>query len=91
MDRIQRRDFRRGELVQHCVNVPTIESRDTSRLVLRRDGGLVKGRVGGMLKRGDLEALVIVYSAVADELDLRYAQNRLEVWMQDGFNRGLSL
>jgi hypothetical protein len=48
---------------------------NASCLVLQRDDGHMKGH---MLKRNDLEALVIVYGAVADELHLRHTRDRLE-------------
>jgi hypothetical protein len=44
----------------------------------------VEGRVGRVLERRCLEALVIVDGAVANQLHLRHAWDRLEVWMEDG-------
>jgi hypothetical protein len=44
----------------------------------------VEGGVGGMLEGCALEALVVVDGAVADELHLGHAGDRLEVWMEDG-------
>ena len=90
-DSVERRHLGWGELIQRGVDVPAVEARHASCLVLRRDDRLVEGRMRGVLKRGGLEALVIVYDAVADELHLRYAGDRLEVRMQDGFFRGLGL
>jgi hypothetical protein len=51
----------------------------------------VEGGVGGVFERGGLEALVVVEGAVADELDLGNARDRLEVWMQDGLLGRLGL
>jgi hypothetical protein len=64
--------------------MPAVEPCDAVCLVLGRDGGLVECGVGRMFERCALEALVIVYRAVADELYLRHARDRLEVWMEDG-------
>ena len=64
--------------------MPAIEARDAGRLVGGRDGRPVEGGVGGVLERGTVEALVVVDGAVADELHLGHAGDRLEVWMEDG-------
>ena len=83
LDPVQRRHPGRGEIVEGRVDVPAVEARDAVGLVLGRDRGLVEGGVGGMLERCAREALVVVHCAVADELHLGHARDRLEVWMQD--------
>ena len=90
-DRVQGGHPGRGEVVERGVNVPAVEARDARCLVGRRDGGLVEGRVGRVLERRGLEALVIVDGAVANQLHLRNARNRLEVWMEDGLFGRLGL
>jgi hypothetical protein len=34
-----------------------------------------------MFERGNIKTLVIIYSAIADELNLRHMQDRFEIWM----------
>ena len=63
--------------------MPAVEAGDAGCLVGGGDDRLVEGGVGGMPERGALEALVVVDSAVADELHLRDARNGLEVRMED--------
>ena len=91
VDRIERRHFGRREVVQRGIDVPAVEARDAGVLVGGRDGRLVEGSMVGVLERRGLEALVIVDGAVADELHLRHARDRFEIWMQDGFLGGLCL
>ena len=83
-DRVQGGHPGRGEVVERGVNVPAIEARDARCLIGGRDWSLVEGRVGRVLERRCLEALVIVDGAVANQLHLRHARDRLEVWMEDG-------
>ena len=81
--RVQRRHLRREEVVQCRVDVPAVEARGAALLILKRDDGLVKRAVGGVLERGGLEALMVVHGTVADQLYLRYSRDRLEVRVQD--------
>jgi hypothetical protein len=60
---------------------PAVEARDAWCLVGGRDGRLVEGGVRRVFERRGLEALVIVDGAVANQLHLRNARDRLEVWM----------
>ena len=71
--------------------MPAVEPCDAFCLVLGRDGCLVECSVGRMFERCALEALVIVHRAVADELYLRHARYRLEVWMEYGLFGRLGL
>jgi hypothetical protein len=91
LDPVQRRHSRRREIIERGVDVPAVEPRDAVRLVFGRDGCLVECSVGRMFERCALEALVIVHCAVADELYLRHARDRLEVWMEDGLFGRLGL
>ena len=79
MDRIQTRYLGRGEVIERGVHVPAVEASDAGCLVGRRDGRLVRGGVGGVLECDALEALVVVYGAVADKLHLRYARDGFEI------------
>ena len=81
---VQGRHPRWGEVVQRGVDVPAVEACDAGSLVRGRHGRLVEGGVGGVLERGGGEALVVVDGAVADELDLWDARDRLEVGVEDG-------
>ena len=81
--RVQRRHFRRGELVQRGVDVPAVEAGRAAGLIFGRNVGLVEGMVRGMLERSGVEALVVVHGAVPDQLHLGYSGDRLEVWMQN--------
>ena len=90
-DAVQRRHPGRGELVERGVDVPAVEARDAERGVFGGDGRLVERGVGGVLERRGLEALVVVHGAVADELHLGHARDRLEVWMEDGLFGRLGL
>jgi hypothetical protein len=91
LDPVQRRHSGRREIVERRVDVPAVEARDAFRLVLGRDRCLVERGVGRMFERRAREALVVVHRAVADELHLRHARDRLEVWMQDGLFGRLGL
>ena len=71
--------------------MPAVEPCDALCLVLGRDGCLVERSVGRMFEGCALEALVIMHRAVADELHLRHARDRLEVWMEDGLFGRLGL
>jgi hypothetical protein len=51
----------------------------------------MEGGVGRVFERRGLEALVIVDGAVSNQLHLRNARDRLEVWMEDGLFGRLSL
>ena len=76
MDHIQTCHLGWGELIERGVHVPAAEASDAGYLVDRRDGRLVEGGVGGVLECDALEALVVVYGAVDDELHLRNARDR---------------
>ena len=89
--RVEGRHAGRGEVVERGVDVPAVEARDAGCVLCGRDGRLVEGGVGGVFERGGREALVVVDGAVADELDLRDARDRLEVWVEDGLCGGLGL
>ena len=85
LDPVQRRHFRRREIIERRVDMPAVEPCDAVCLFLGRDGCLVECGVGRMFERCALEALVIVHRAIADdELYLRHARDGLEVWMEDG-------
>ena len=68
--------------------MPAVEARDAGCFVGGGDGGFVEGGVGGVFEGGEGEALVVVDGAVADELHLGHAGDRLEVWMEDGLCGG---
>ena len=81
---VQSGHFGRLEVVECGVNVPAEETRRAVVLLVRgRDGGLVEGAVRGVFESGGLESLVVVHGAVADQLDLWNARDRLEVWMEN--------
>ena len=63
--------------------MPAVEAGDAGCLVGRGHDRLVEGSVRGMLEHGALEALVVVYGAIADELHLRHPRDGLEVRMED--------
>ena len=89
--RVEGRHAGRGKVVERGVDVPAVEARDAGCLVRGGDGRLVEGGVGGVFERGGGEALVVVDGAVADELDLWDARDRLEVWVEDGLFGRLGL
>ena len=91
LDPVQGRHFGRGEIVERRVDVPAVEARNAVCLIFGRDGGLVECGVGRVFERCALEALVVVHRSVADELYLRHARDRLEVWMEDGLFGRLGL
>jgi hypothetical protein len=89
--RVEGRHPGRGEVVEGGVDVPAVEVGGAGCLVRGGDGRLVEGGVGGVLERGGGEALVVVDDAVADELYLWDARDRLEVWVEDGLCGRLGL
>ena len=91
LDIVQGSHFGRGDLVERRVDVPAVEARDAVCLIFGRDGDLVECGVRRVFERCTLKALVIVHRSVADELYLRHAQDRLEVWMEDGLFGRLGL
>jgi hypothetical protein len=71
--------------------MPSVETGITLGFILLGYAGFVKCRVGGMFEGSSSETLVISHSTVADELDLGYARDGLEIRMKNGRLCGLSL
>ena len=69
---VERRDTRRGEVVQRGVDVSAVEARCTGGLVLRADDSLVESAVRRMLELRLRQALVVIDDAVPDKLHLRH-------------------
>ena len=65
--------------------MPSVEARNTLRLVLGRDTGLVECGVAGMLEACFSEPFVFIHHAIADELDLGYGRDGLEVRVENRF------
>ena len=65
--------------------MPAVEPRYTVGFVLRGDAGLVECRVAWVFEFGFGESFVVVYSSVADELDLGYSRDGFEIGVEDGF------
>jgi len=84
-DAIQRSHFRRGQFVQCSVDVPAVEPCYSIGFVLWGDAGFVECRVAWVFEFGFRESFVVVYSPVADELDLGYSRDGFEIGVEDGF------
>ena len=65
--------------------MPAVEPRYAVGFVLRGDAGLVECRVAWVFEFGFGESFVVVYSPVADELDLGDSRDRFEIGVEDGF------
>jgi len=65
--------------------VPAVEPRYAVVFVLRGDAGLVECRVAWVFEFGFGESFVVVYSPVADELDLGDSRNGLEIGVENRF------
>lgn len=65
--------------------MPAVEACYALGFVLWGDTGLVKGRVTWMFQLSFSQPFVVVYSPIADKLDLRDSGNGLEVGVKDRF------
>lgn len=83
--RVESCDLGRGEAVQSCVDVPSVEAGVTFGSVLWGDFGLVKTGVLRVLQLCFSKTFVVVDGTIPDELNLRDSRDRLEVGVEDRF------
>ena len=84
-DRMQSGHFGGIEIIQGRIDMPTIESSDTVRLVFERNSCFMKRRVTRMSQPTFSQTFVVVNNTIADKLHLRNRGDSLEIRMKDGF------
>jgi len=82
-DAVQSGHFGWVKIVQSSVDMPSVEASNALCFIFGRDDRFMESFVRGVLKLGLCEPFVVVHDTIADELDLGYGWDGLEIGMEN--------